>query len=243
MLRGATAIAKFIAVVALLVGAGAALLVSGVQPAGAQMPMVIDYDVNDNGLIEVGNLDQLNAMRWDLDGDGVPTSTATTTYGAAFPDRDTTTSTRMGCPMGNCAGYELMADLTFPASGLHSTWTPIGYLGNSFITTFDGNGHTLTGLTVNTNVTNYTGLFGSVWTTGGNVGVIKNLGVVNANVSATLSTGSICIGGVIAGVIWDGASVEASYVQGGSVEHCHHHQLQRLQRRRAGRSYRSRRRH
>ena len=29
-----------------------------------------DYDLDDDGLIEVGNLAQLNAVRWDLDGDG-----------------------------------------------------------------------------------------------------------------------------------------------------------------------------
>ena len=29
-----------------------------------------DYDRDDDGLIEVANLAQLNAIRWDLDGDG-----------------------------------------------------------------------------------------------------------------------------------------------------------------------------
>ena len=86
--------------------------------------VVIDYDVDDDGLIEVSDLAQLNAMRWDLDGDGSLASTATITYGAVFPGCDVATSTLMGCPLGECVGYELVADLTFPASGLHSTWTP-----------------------------------------------------------------------------------------------------------------------
>ena len=51
MVRGATAIAKLIATIALLAGAGAALLFASALPAGAQMPMATDYDVNDNGLI------------------------------------------------------------------------------------------------------------------------------------------------------------------------------------------------
>ena len=47
---------------------------------------VTDYDVNDNGLIEVGNLDQLNAMRWDLDGDGATDATSTAAdYLLGFP--------------------------------------------------------------------------------------------------------------------------------------------------------------
>ena len=34
----------------------------------------VDYDSDDDGLIEVVNLAQLNAIRWDLDGDGTPIS-------------------------------------------------------------------------------------------------------------------------------------------------------------------------
>ena len=45
---------------------------------------VVDNDMNDNGLIEVTNLDQLDAIRYDLDGDGVPTSAGIATYNAAF---------------------------------------------------------------------------------------------------------------------------------------------------------------
>ena len=71
MLRGATAIAKFIAVIALLIGAGAASLFSGVLPAQAQTPTITDYDTNDNGLIEVSDPAQLNAMRWDLNAGAV----------------------------------------------------------------------------------------------------------------------------------------------------------------------------
>ena len=32
----------------------------------------IDYDSDNDGLIEVSSLAQLNAIRWDLDGDGNP---------------------------------------------------------------------------------------------------------------------------------------------------------------------------
>ena len=207
MLKGAKAIAKFIAVVALVAGAGAALLVAGVRPAGAQMPVVIDYDVNDNGLIEVGNLDQLNAMRWDLDGDGDPAAANTSSYLLAFPDRDTATSTLMGCPSGNCAGYELTADLTFPAetSSPYNPWTPIGTF---FVTTFDGNGHTLTGLTVTSGFV--TGLFGFL----GGGGVIRDLGIINADVSITSNFGG---SGVLAGIVQSGGRVYSSYALGGSV--------------------------
>ena len=85
---------KFIALIALLAAIGAAvLLLSAPRPAAAQT----DYDRNNNGLIEIHNLAQLNAVRHDLDGNGDPASS--TPYDAAFPNRDTDPDTRMGCPI------------------------------------------------------------------------------------------------------------------------------------------------
>ena len=64
-----------------------------------------DYDTDDDGLIEVGSLARLDAIRYDLDGDGSPTDS--TAYDAAFPNP----STGMGCPSSGCTGYELTANL------------------------------------------------------------------------------------------------------------------------------------
>ncbi len=81
-----------------------------------------DYDIDDDGLIEVCNLAQLNAIRWDLNGDGAadvypPDKDGATGHdpdgaaklAAAFPNA----ATGMGCPTGGCTGYELSADLDF----------------------------------------------------------------------------------------------------------------------------------
>ena len=65
-------------------------------------PMVItvgtsstkDYDNNDDGYIEVSTLAQLNAIRWDMDGDGAPLSANATAWGTAFPGA----TADMGCP-------------------------------------------------------------------------------------------------------------------------------------------------
>ena len=43
----------------------------------------MSYDTDGDGLIEVSDLMQLNAIRWDLNGDGSPSSNATG-YNAAF---------------------------------------------------------------------------------------------------------------------------------------------------------------
>ena len=65
-----------------------------------------DYDTNKNGLISISNLAQFDAMRHDLDGNGVAGDAA---YAAAFPGA----FDRMGCGIDGCAGYELTADLDF----------------------------------------------------------------------------------------------------------------------------------
>ncbi|WP_419837800.1 GLUG motif-containing protein [Candidatus Poriferisodalis sp.] len=92
-------------------------------PAWAQNPPpAVDYDVDDDGLIEVSSLAQLNAIRWDLDGDGTadvyPPDIAgrtghdpdgATKHAAAFPNA----VAGMGCTSDGCVGYELAADLDF----------------------------------------------------------------------------------------------------------------------------------
>ena len=110
----------------------AALLAAGVlvplaaSPAAAQTPASVDYDVDDDGLIEISSLAHLNAVRWDLDGDGTadvypPDQNGVTghdpdgaaKHAAAFADA----AAGMGCPAGGCAGYELSADLDFDTNG------------------------------------------------------------------------------------------------------------------------------
>ena len=81
----------------------------------------VDYDADDDGLIDIRNLAQLNAIRYDLDGDGVPSSGNETDYAAAFP----APLSGMGCPdtddpdsdPGPCLGYELLNDLDFDENG------------------------------------------------------------------------------------------------------------------------------
>ena len=93
-----------------------------------------DYDLDDDGLIEVDSLAQLNAIRWDLNGDGsVDTGTSvadTAKYSAAFPnaltslgclrDHDANTATPK---VAGCIGYELTRDLDFDTDGDGATYT------------------------------------------------------------------------------------------------------------------------
>ncbi len=121
-------------------------------PAAAQTPG--DYDLDNDGLIDVSSLDQLNAIRWDLDGNGEPAAANTSSYAAA---------TRMGCPSGACAGYELTADPDFDAAGNGGVTSTDPYpnrtpIGGNYNSTFDGDGYTISNLLMN-NSDSQAGLF------------------------------------------------------------------------------------
>ena len=183
-----------------------------------------DYDSDEDNYIEVSNLAQLNVIRHDLDGNGAPASGNETAYAAAFPNRITSTTKRMGCP-GTCAGYELTRNLDFDENGdgqitsADSTywnggagWQPIGTQSNGWETNFKGNGHTIDNLFINRS-SSYIGLFGN------NVsnGRIESLGVTNANVSGSHGSGVLAggnEGGAIVACYTTGAVSGAQYTGG-----------------------------
>ncbi|MGF7059163.1 S-layer homology domain-containing protein [Brassicibacter mesophilus] len=101
----------------------------------------------------------------------------------------------------NSKYYKLINDLDLSGYADGDGWNPIG-MDTLFWGTFDGDGHKISNLTINRNA-DYQGLFGLV----SSVGIVKNIGVVNANV-----IGKNCVGGV-AGYVW-GATVENSFVSG-----------------------------
>ena len=145
-------------------------------PAVAQT----DYDSENNRLIDITTLAQLNAMRWDLDGNGVADRNADN-YNAAFPNA----ATGMGCPSTGCRGYELKANLDFDTDndgdvdgddpGSYENWWPIGEIYN---TTFRGNGFTINNLRLVRASNDHVGLFNII----GLSGRVESLGLTNANV-------------------------------------------------------------
>ena len=139
----------------------------------------VDYDTDDDGLIEVDSLAKLNAIRYDLNGDGVVDNASDTAnamaYAAAFPSPED----NMGCNesvasitagTGNpaCSGYELTANLDFNDGGNISTtsddtyhnggagWLPIAHESTSpdgsshpFNAVFEGNNYVISNLFIN----------------------------------------------------------------------------------------------
>ena len=166
----------------------AALLIAGLalalSPAGPAHAQATDYDADDDGLISVSNLAQLNAIRWDLDGDG---SASDAGYATAFSNP----AAGMGCPTSGCVGYELTANLDFDTNGNgiadsgdehwngDSGWLPVAsHDGAGFNAIFDGNGHTISNLYVNRGHGRL-GLFGTV----ADSGVVRNVGLQDVDVS------------------------------------------------------------
>ena len=194
---------------------------------GATLPANdVDYDSDDDNLIEISNLAQLNAVRYDLDGSGDDDLTGShhTYYHLAFPGA----LPGMGCAAGPgmCEGYELAADLDFagthytltggghgaPVSGVGIGWVPIGspYADNAsnadYAGDFKGNGHTISNLYVNVIATNaeprleHAGLF-RVFSNGTGDSVIDGLGLldVDINITKTGDTGDrIILAGALA---------------------------------------------
>ena len=189
--------------IALMLGA-----IAGPNIVSAQSP--VDYDTDDDGLIEIEWLDQLDAVRWDLDGDSVVDDGGNAeAYLAAFPDA----AEGMGCADG-CRGYELTRDLDFKSAGSYASgavnsrwtggngWLPIG-VDESYYAVLSGNGHTIAGLFINRSGANQPeaiGLFGY------SSGAISRIGVTDVDV-----TGDFTVGGLV-GI--NSGSITSSYSNG-----------------------------
>ena len=86
-------------------------------------------------------LAQLDAVRYDLNGDGDIAVANAPAYRVAFPNGDRSAAGRMGCPLtdhdsntatpdqATCAGYELRANLNFDTDGDNTADAPLRQLG------------------------------------------------------------------------------------------------------------------
>ena len=103
----------------------------------------------------------------------------------------------------NTACAVLTADITL----FDTNWTPIGNDSNQYKGTFDGDGHTITGLSVDIQSDNtiYAGLFGFL----GEGGTIKNLGLADSKI--TCSGNRVYAGGVCG---WNTGTIQNCYNTG-----------------------------
>ena len=177
---------------------------------------------DDATLINITTLDQLYAIRYDLDGNGVADAVAgVAPYRAAFGTPSCT---------GGCIGYELMNNLDFEdangdgtaddksiwaegasAAGVSGAvaegWAPMGYWDSfsdnpPYTATFDGRGHTISNLYINRPSTSDVGPFGFLET----VGNLRNLGIEGGSL-----TGDEYVGGLVGS---NGGTISACYATG-----------------------------
>jgi uncharacterized repeat protein (TIGR02543 family) len=93
--------------------------------------------------------------------------------------------------------YKLMNDITITGN-----WTPIGDYSDRFTGSFDGNGKSIINLTINEPYGYFQGMFGAIDTGG----VVKNLALINCNIS-----GADYVGGVAGG---NAGTIENCYTTG-----------------------------
>ena len=164
----------------------------------AQTASPVDYDIDNDRLIEISNLEQLDAVRYDLDGNGASDSNDTRAdYLRAFPSP----TSRMGCSAGGCVGYELSQGLDFNDPGSYASgsvdrgwsrgegdesWLPIGSHFTRFGAILEGNGHTVANLYIDRDV-DYVGLFGGI----SSQGSIRRIGLVEARVGGIARVGTL----------------------------------------------------
>ena len=166
-----------------------------------------DYDADNDGFIDVANLAQLDAVRYDLNGDGLVDGATWMPYYDAFPMG----ALGMGCPSAGCTGYELTANLDFDTNSSGDAdvgdtywnagagWAPIGEAGDPFTADFEGEGYTVANLFIDRDTEDGVGLFGDIG--GRDTSVIRGVGLVGVDVTGSDGVGSLLGHGVYATVI------------------------------------------
>ena len=161
------------------------------------------YDTDGDRLIEISGLEQLDAIRYDLDGDGISSDAA---YGGAFP----ISAGEVVCD--DCNGYELIRSLDFRDPGSYlsgsvneewatgSGWQPIAggihswpdnfdttISGYTFTAALAGNGHTVSNLYANRSSYRGVALFRHT----GRSSVIRDIGLTDVNLTGGNDVGAL----------------------------------------------------
>ena len=170
------------------------LVLAGTQGVSAQTPpptapcSLDDIDQDDDNLIDICDLEGLDAIRHVLDGSGYRTTAGATVI-------------TTGCP-STCTGFELMRSLDFTADASYRTpankarytvttstdigWQPIGNSSDAFKAMFNGNDHTISNLMINQSNMDAAGLFGYAESS-----EITNLGLLDVNIMGFQRVGSL----------------------------------------------------
>ena len=166
----------------------------------------LDVDADGDGLIEISTAEQLNQIRYNLLGSSLNTS-------------DGVAGDASGCggqpDISECNGYELTQNISL--DGYNSdNWIPIGICrgvrtcnseSSFFDAIFDGNGWTISNLTITNPAALYnnaTGLFGAISPDS----ILRNIHIRSANISGVMNNVGLLAGSAV------GAKISNSSVEG-----------------------------
>ena len=179
------------------------------------------HDTDSDNLIGISSLAQLNAIRYDLNGDGMIDEGVSEADSIAYEMAFSLMRKEDIACASNCRGYELTTSLDFKnastdasmfsvwaegsttADAIPEGWTPIGNNFTPYLSVFEGNGHTLSSLFIERPSTDYVGLFGALSGTA----EVRNLGLAEGKV-----IGQASVGGLVGRM--NEASVSGCYVLG-----------------------------
>ena len=159
------------------------------------------YDQDGDRLIEISNLEQLNAIQYDktvgrtggifIDGDGIPLDgEETAAYSSAFP-----TGEGESVCIERCHGYELTRSLDFRSPGSYALgavnaawtsgegWEPIH---PDFVADFEGNEYTISNLYINRPEEDHAGLFYRIFS-----GSVHGVGLVDVDIRVKENVGAV----------------------------------------------------
>ena len=161
-----------------------------------------DIDGDSDGLIDISSIEQLNNIRYNVNGTSYKTSLIDTGSTKGCPIA-TTTRTDGSSGIG-CYGYELTKSLDFNSTSSYSSGsvntlytTGSGWLSieNKFSSIFDGNGYSIYNLYINNNAT-ITTKYGFFSSTADN-SIIQNISLVNPSISIISPSSETYTGGLV----------------------------------------------
>ena len=193
-------------------------------------PFPIDVDVDNNGLIDIYYLEDLNVLRYQVDGSGYKINSES--------DNIIADKIALGCRANTCAGYELLRDLDFnaddsyvdatlnksewtvgnPTDPMDTGWLPVATSSTSFATLFNGNNNKISNLQINRDTLSdaYIGLFAAL----SSEARIENVGILDVDIEGRGYVGSLVAqnkGAIVNSYVYRGEVMGAQHNLGGLV--------------------------
>ena len=204
-------------------------LMFGIDTDGDGVLNVDDVDDDNDGLIEIHNLDMFDHIRHNLTGTSYKTGADAEDNREGAPTATTANCKTVTDGIYLC-GYELVGDLDFAegasyaGGSVNTDWRPDdsdtssatneGFSGaNNFAGIFEGNGYSISNL-YSRGGGAHVGLFRSTTSRAS----IRNLGVVDANLYVSDSNANSRAGGLVGSNL---GSIVSSYAKGGTVNRSH----------------------